>query len=58
MDIELGNNNYHQLYNLVEDIKQLNNIAESNPKKLQELINAYENIRGTENRDIEQLELK
>ena len=58
VDIELGNDNYHQLYDLAEDIKQLNNIAESNPKKLQELINAYENIRGTENRDIEQLELK
>ena len=56
--IELGNYDYYQLYNLKEDIKQKNNLAESNPEKLKELITAYEKIRGNENRDIQQLELE
>ena len=56
--IELGNYDYYQLYNLKEDIRQKNNLAKSNPEKLKELITAYEKIRGNENRDIQQLELK
>lgn len=56
--IELGNDGDYQLYNLKEDIEQQNNLSKSNPEKLQELIAAYEAIRGTENTKIEQLELK
>ena len=56
--IELGNYDYYQLYNLKEDIRQKNNLAKSSPEKLKELITAYEKIRGNENRDIQQLELK
>ena len=58
VNIELGNYKYYQLYNLKEDIKQLNNLAKKNPEKLQEMINAYEIIRGTENRNFQILELK
>ena len=56
--IELGNYDYYQLYNLKEDIRQKNNLAKSNPEKLEELIIAYEIIRGNKNRAIQQLELK
>lgn len=56
--IELGNYDYYQLYNLKEDIRQKNNLAKSNPEKLEELISAYEIIRGNKNRAIQQLELK
>ena len=56
--IELGNYDYYQLYNLKEDIKQQNNLAKSNPEKLKELINDFEIIRGNENNDLHQLELK
>lgn len=56
--IELANASDYQLYNLNEDIGQQNNLAKSNPEKLQEMIAAYEAIRGTPNPEIEQLELK
>jgi len=56
--IELGNSDEYLLYNLKEDIEQQNNLAQSNPEKLQELIAAYEAIRGMENTEIQQLELK
>lgn len=56
--IELANADEYQLYNLDEDIAQQNNQANSNPEKLQEMITAYEAIRGTQNSEIQQLELK
>jgi arylsulfatase A-like enzyme len=43
-DVELGNSKKYQLYNLAEDPQQQNNLASSQPKKLQELITAYEAI--------------
>lgn len=58
VNIELANSDDYQLYNLKKDISQQNNLAKDNPEKLQELIAAYELIRGTENSDIQQLELK
>ncbi|MFH6602563.1 arylsulfatase [Maribacter algicola] len=48
VNIELGNSSEYQLYNLKEDISQQTNLAESNPEKLKELIDAYEAIRGTD----------
>ncbi len=48
VNIELGNSSEYQLYNLTEDIGQQTNLAESNPEKLKELIDAYEAIRGTD----------
>lgn len=56
--IELGNADEYQLYNLDEDIAQQYNNANRNPEKLQEMITAYEAIRGTQNSEIQQLELK
>jgi len=58
VNIELANSDEYLLYNLKEDIEQQNNLAESNPEKLQEMITAFEAIRRTENTEIQQLELK
>ncbi|WP_431124133.1 sulfatase family protein [Flagellimonas flava] len=57
VQIELGNSDEFQLYNLKEDIGETQNLAKSNPEKLQELIAVFERIRG-ENMNIEPLELK
>jgi arylsulfatase A-like enzyme len=58
VNIELGNSEEYLLYNLKEDIAEQENLADSNPEKLQELINLFAEIRGTGVGDIEQLELK
>ena len=58
VNIELGNSKEFQLYNLKEDIGQQNNLAESEPEKLQEMIKTFESIRGTGSQKVEQLELK
>lgn len=58
VNIELGNSPEYQLYNLREDIGQQNNLAEQEPEKLQEMIKAYEVIRGSKTQKVEQLELK
>ena len=56
--IELGNSPEYQLYNLAEDLSQERNLAESNPEKLQEMIKRFEQIRGIESTNVEELELK
>jgi len=58
LNIELGNSKEFQLYNLKEDIGQQNNLADSEPEKLQEMIKTFESLRGIESQKIEQLELK
>lgn len=58
VNIELGNSLEFQLYNLKEDIGQQNNLAKSEPEKLQEMIKTFESIRGTKFQEVEQLELK
>lgn len=55
VNIELGNNEKYQLYNLKEDIGQQNNLAEKNPAKLQEMIKAYEAIVGKSDKDVKQV---
>ena len=57
VNIELGNSPEYQLYNLDADLGQQENLATSNPEKLQEMITAFKEIRG-EVGNIEQLELK
>ena len=57
VNIELGNSDGYQLYNLAEDMGEQNNLAESQPEKLQEMVSAFETIRG-KSTEIEQLELK
>ena len=56
--IELGNADVYQLYNLEEDLAEQNNLAESNPEKLEEMIATFKEIRGSGSNDIQQLELK
>lgn len=58
VNIELGNDPEYQLYNLSEDLSQKNNLAKSNPEKLQEMISTFDQIRGPSNDDVEELELK
>lgn len=58
VNIELGNDQAFQLYNLQEDLGQQNNLAADQPEKLREMIAAFEAIRGKDYGSIEQLELK
>ena len=58
VNIELGNSNYYALYHLKDDIGQQHNLAEKNPEKLQEMITAFEEIRGSDYGGKEALELK
>lgn len=58
VNIELGNSDVYQLYNLGEDLEEQNNLAESHPEKLEEMIKAFGEIRGEGANDIQQLELK
>ena len=58
VQIELGNDSDFQLYNLAEDIGQQNNLANSQPEKLQEMLTAFEAIRGVGYGQTEKLELK
>lgn len=48
VNIELGNSDEYLLYNLKEDPGQENNLADKMPDKLEEMIQNYERIRGTE----------
>lgn len=56
--IETGTSNKFQLYNLTEDPAQENNLADSNPEKLKEMIHSFEAIRGDKYKEIEQVEFK
>ena len=44
--IETGNDNEFQLYNLVDDISQQNNLAEKIPEKRDEMMEAFISIVG------------
>ena len=58
VNIETGNSDQYQLYNLEEDLPQQNNLAEKFPEKLKEMKAAYEIILGNSAGNIEQIELK
>jgi len=58
VNIELGNSNEYQLYDLGEDIGQQMNLADANPEKLKEMIGEFEMIRGKDYADTQKLELK
>ena len=58
VNIELGNASQHQLYNIATDIGQKQDLAESNPEKLDEMMRAFIAIRGEDFGSIEKLELK
>lgn len=58
VNIEMGNLKDYGLFNLSDDIGQQVNLASSNPEKLQEMIEAFEAIRGKDYKNTEKLELK
>ncbi|MGQ1908998.1 sulfatase family protein [Marinifilum sp. RC60d5] len=58
VNIEIGNSDDFQLYNLKEDMGQQNNLAKTNPQKLKEMLSGFEAIRGTDYKEIEAVELK
>lgn len=58
VNIELGNSDSYQLYNLQSDPAQKNNLAEKKPEKLKEMISEFQEIRGKDYGRIEALELK
>jgi arylsulfatase A-like enzyme len=58
VNIELGNSEVYQLYNLNEDIGEQNNLAETNREKLEEMIATFEKIRGAGYNNTKKLELK
>ncbi len=58
VNIELGNSPDFQLYDLSSDIGQQKNVAKENPEKLDEMIETFKQIRGTDFENIQQLELK
>jgi arylsulfatase A-like enzyme len=49
VNIELGNDEGYQLYNLDNDISQQNNLVQSEKQKLNEMIDRYETIVKTTN---------
>lgn len=58
VNIELGNSKDYQLFNLKADIGQEKNLAAEEPEKLQQMIEAFEKIRGTDYKNTEQLKLQ
>lgn len=58
VNIEVGNLYAYQLFNLKDDVRQQNNIAENNQLKLKEMIASFESLRGSDYKNIEQIELK
>lgn len=58
VNIELGNSPEYQLYNLKEDIGEQNNLASTNEEKLDEMIVAFEKIRGSDFKSTKPLDLK
>ncbi|MEM6345950.1 MAG: arylsulfatase [Bacteroidota bacterium] len=58
VNIELGNSEEEQLYDLSQDIGQQDNLASSEPEKLQQMKAGFERIRGIDYTKTEKLELK
>ena len=58
VNIEIGNGNQYQLYDLSQDISQQINLAESNPEKLNEMILRFKEIRGERYEKVKNIELK
>lgn len=58
VNIEIGNQDSYQLYDLNEDLGQSTNVAESNPVILEELRQEFLEIRGSGFDDTKSLELK
>lgn len=57
VNIELGNSNEYQLYDLKKDPGQINNLVNENPEKLEEMKAAFQAIRGSDFNKVEELKL-
>lgn len=58
VNIEIGNDQEYQLYNLKDDIGQRNNLAKSNPEKLNSMVETFAEIRGANSGSIQELVLE
>ncbi|MEM7370240.1 MAG: arylsulfatase [Bacteroidota bacterium] len=58
VNIELGNSDVFQLFNLETDLGEQQNLAESESEKLAEMVADFERIRGKGYKKVETLELK
>ncbi|QZT37347.1 arylsulfatase [Halosquirtibacter xylanolyticus] len=59
VNIEVGNDNEYQLFNVKEDIGQQHNLASTNPEKLEEMKKIFIELRGADYlKNVEKLELK
>lgn len=58
VNIETGNSDEFQLYNLKEDIGQKHNLAKDRPKLLNAMREDFEAIRGNAYKNVENIELK
>jgi hypothetical protein len=58
VQIELGNSEEYQLYNLKQDPGEQRNLAATQPEKLKEMVDAFAGIRGALPPEAEKLELK
>lgn len=58
VNIEIGNSENFQLYNLKDDIGQLKNLAQTHQDTLKAMIAAFQKIRGAEYSETEKLILK
>lgn len=57
VNIELGNDQEVQLYDLKNDLGQRTNLAKTNPEKLREMVEAFVAVKGDEKKLLEVLEL-
>ncbi len=58
VNIELGNTDGYQLFNLQDDLGEQSNLADAQPEKLQQMKEDFQRIRGTDFGETEPLELK
>jgi hypothetical protein len=58
VNIELGNSDTYQLYNLSVDLGEQKNLAETEKAKLKEMVSAFDTLRGREFGKIQQLKLE
>lgn len=58
VNIELGNSEQFQLYNLKSDLGQKENLSHTELEKMEEMVEEFQRIRGKEKQKIEPLELK
>ncbi len=58
VNIELGISKEYQLYNLTEDVGQKSNLAQSNTKKLEEMITCFSKIHGAMPKNVQELKLE